>query len=63
MLPEASVFPPSKISGRSYSQELESAAVARGAKSWRPAPSVNASVHADVSELQLHLFNLDISLV
>lgn len=43
--------------------ELESAPVARGAKCCRPAPSVTAYIHVEVFELQLQLFNLDISLV
>lgn len=63
MLPEASVFPPAKKKNRSLLQEMESAAAAQGAKSHRPAHSVPACVRVDISELQLQLFNFDISLI
>lgn len=61
MLHEASAFPPAKKIG--VVQEMKSAAAAEGAKSHRPEHSVPACVHVDVSELQLQLFNFDISLI
>lgn len=42
---------------------MESAAAVEVQRAARPAPSVHANDHVEVSELQLHLFNLDISLV